>query len=91
MGGFGSGGHNLRHRSTVEGWRRIDAAMMQSRGLLTNGWAGTITWTSNDGETNLIRVFGGHDEIRLSYRDRINGSAWHNMDERVTIDWSLRA
>jgi hypothetical protein len=90
MGGFGSGGHNLRHRGTVEGWRRIDAAFLQKRGLLTDGWAGTPTWTSDDGETHLINVFGGRDEIRLSYRQRVNGGPWQDVDERVAIEWSPR-
>ncbi|MEL6663133.1 MAG: hypothetical protein AAFR33_09015 [Pseudomonadota bacterium] len=90
MGGMGSGGHNWRYRGTVEGWRRIDAALLQKRGVLSNGWTGTITWTSDDGDTNLINVFGGRDSIRLSYRQRINGGSWQDVSERVAIDWSPR-
>lgn len=90
MGGMGSGGHNWRYRGTVEGWRRIDAAKLQRRGLLVNGWAGCINWTSDDGETNSINVFGGRDRIRLSYRHRVNGGPWQDVSETIAIDWSPR-
>lgn len=90
MGGMGSGGHNLRWRSTVEGWRRIDAGLFRTRGLLRDGVEGSVTWMSDSGETNLIRVFGGRDQIRLSYRYRSNGGPWQDVEERVAINWSAR-
>lgn len=90
MGGLGSGGQNWRHRETVEGWRRIDAGWLKQRGLLKEGVSGTVTWTSENGETNLIHVFGGRDSILLSYRYRSNGGPWKDVDETVWLDWAAR-
>lgn len=90
MGGLGSGGHNARHRSVVEAHRRLDVRLMQKEGVLTDGWIGQWTWTSSDGETNLIRLFGGRETVRLAYNYRINGGAWQEIDEPVAIDWSPR-
>jgi len=91
MGGLGSGGHNRKHRATVEGWRRIDACWFQKRGLFQVGVLSTITWTSQSGETHLIRVFGGRAQIQLSYRHRVNGGPWRDVSEPVAIDWNPRA
>ncbi|NBC19767.1 MAG: hypothetical protein GVY06_01760 [Alphaproteobacteria bacterium] len=90
MGGMGSGGQNSRHRGTVEGWRRIDAAKMQKHGELAVGWFGRWTWTSDDGEENYIHLSGGHHSIRLSYRYRQNGGDWQDVSQTVHLDWSPR-
>lgn len=90
MGGFGSGGHNNRGYSTVEHHRRIDAVKLQKKDVLRQGWTGTWTWTSDDGEKNFINLFGGHDEIRLSFRYRRNGGEWQSVEQRVSIEWSPR-
>ena len=90
MGGTGSGGQNWRHRGTVEGWRRIDAAIMQKRGVLQEGWFGRWSWSSDDGEENYIHVFGGLHSIKLSYRYRRNGEKWQDISETVQLDWSAR-
>ena len=90
MGSMGSGGHNWRHRGTVEGCRRIDAAKMQKHGVLADGWFGRWTWTSEDGEQNYIHVFGGRHFVRLNYRYRQNGGDWQDVSETVHLDWSPR-
>lgn len=91
MGGIGSGGHNRHWRGTVEGSRRIDACLFQKHDLFKDGVLGTVTWTSENGETNLIHVFGGRVQIQLSYRYCVDGGPWRDVREQVAIDWSPRA
>lgn len=90
MGGLGSGGHNRLHNGCVEHHRRIDAVTMQNQGVLRDGWSGTWTWTSSDGEENFIKLLGGKDQIRLKYRFRSNGGPWQPVEETVWLIWSPR-
>jgi len=90
MGGMGSGGHNWRHRGTVEGYRRIDAGLLHTKGMLEDGVSGTVIWTTESGEKNFIHVFGGRSIIRLSYRSRSNGGPWTDVNETVRLDWAKR-
>lgn len=90
MGGLGSGGWNRRHYGVVEAHRTLDAARLQREGCLTDGWFGSWTWTSSDGDKNSIVVAGGRDAVTLVYRARIGDGDWTAMEERVALDWSPR-
>lgn len=90
MGGLGSGGHNRLHNGCVEEHRRIDAVKLQKECVLKDGWAGTWTWTSSDGEKNYVQLFGADDHIRLKYNFRRNGGPWQPVEETIHIDWSER-
>ncbi|NQY98747.1 MAG: hypothetical protein HRT82_16460 [Henriciella sp.] len=90
MGGLGSGGHNRVHNGCVEEHRRIDAVKLQKEGVLKDGWAGTWTWSSSDGEKNYVQLFGAEDHIRLKYKFRRNGGPWQPVEETIGINWSER-
>ena len=86
MGGLGSGGWNLKHRDTVEGNRRISADYLRKQGCLKTGTLSSLTWTSEDGETNSIRISFESGSVKLIYRYRINGGEWHPVEQLIDLD-----
>lgn len=85
MGGLGSGGWNLKHRDTVEGNRRISADYLRKQGCLKAGTLSSMTWTSEDGETNSIRISFENGSIKLIYRYRINGGDWYPVEQPIDL------
>lgn len=85
MGGFGSGGWNLRHAGTVEGRRRIDACAFAREGLLKQGIIATVSWGEGDGKNSIV-VLGGPDEVRLQYSWRRGDAPWMPHEETISID-----
>lgn len=85
MGGLGSGGWNLKHRDTVEGNRRISADFLRKNGCLQPGTLSSITWTSDGGDINSIRISSEAGSIRLIYRYRINGGEWHPVEQLINL------
>lgn len=85
MGGFGSGGWNLKHAGTVEGRRRIDVCQFQKKGLLSPGIIATVSW-DNGGTKSSIVVHGGEDAVRLSYSWRRGDMPWTPHEECVRLD-----
>lgn len=86
MGGLGSGGWNLKHRDTVEGHRRISADDLRKNGCLEPGTLSSMTWASDDGDVNAIRVSSEDSGVRLVYRYKINGGEWHAVEQSVGLD-----
>ncbi|MCH9751496.1 MAG: hypothetical protein K0U61_04690 [Alphaproteobacteria bacterium] len=85
MGGFGSGGWNLRHAGTVEGNRRLCADTLRKGGCLEPGFYGSITWTSDDGETNSIRASFAEQLLKLTFRYRINDGDWNPVKQNISV------
>lgn len=83
MGGLGSGGWNLKHRDTLEGNRRISADYLRKNRCLEPGTLSSITWTSDDGDVNSIRVSSEAGRVRLIYRYRINGGEWQPVEQSI--------
>lgn len=85
MGGLGSGGWNLKHRSTVERNRRISADYLRKNGCLEPDTLSFITWTSSDGDVNSIQVSSEVGCVSLTYRYRIAGGDWHDVEQFISL------
>ena len=91
MGGLGSGGHNSKGRSRVEGCHYLDASRVKQFGLLTEGASSTLIWRDENGKPlSTIHVQGGRDQIRLDYKWRRGHGPWTQHEEPVAIDWHKR-
>ncbi|ACT59335.1 hypothetical protein [Hirschia baltica] len=90
MGGFGSGGHNLRKRY-LEQFRSLNAAYFQKHSILTDGWRGMIHWKNDSQDKPCISVEGGRNQVTLIYRARQDNAAdWKNVRDTFPIVWSPR-
>ena len=90
MGGMGSGGHNQR-LCRLEQCRKLDAAILQRRGLLRNGAEGTVQWTLPNGEQARIAIEGGQHSISLKYKAKMGTSdVWQLVSDYFPIAWSPR-
>jgi hypothetical protein len=85
MGGFGSGRPSGSGREKVEHARSIDVNRLHREGCLRAGWIGGWQWT-RDGETVAsINLRAEEDRLRLTYRARVGGGEWEDVDETVRI------
>ena len=87
MGGYGSGGWNRSGRGTVEEHRSLTIGRLRQAGVLEPGWYGGWQWTVDGERVADIRLVGGRDIIRLSYRVRAGEGPWQEVDEPVAILW----
>lgn len=85
MGGLGSGGWNLKHRDTVESNRRLSADYLRKQGCLKPGTLSSMTWTSDDGDINSVRISSEENGIKLIYRYRINGGEWYPVEQHIDL------
>lgn len=87
MGGIGSG--NLWRygtRDTCEGSLRIDIRYMRSKGMLSPGRQGTLSW-SRGGETISSINYKCHEAaLELDYRTRPAGGDWTPVNEHIFIE-----
>ena len=90
MGGFGSGGHNLRRRY-LEQFRKLDAGYLQKYGILRDGWRGHLTWTNEDGTKASINISGGRSQISIDYRARMGEEGeWKSIQDHFGVDWTAQ-
>ena len=87
MGGLGSGGWNRSGHGTVEEHRSLTIGRLRQAGTLEPGWYGSLQWTVDGERVANIRLVGGRDVIRLSYRARAGEGPWQEIDEAVAILW----
>jgi hypothetical protein len=85
MGGFGSGRRSCWGRCTVEDCRSIDVIRLHKAGCLAPGWSGGWEWTRDGERVASITVCAGPDRLHLSYRVRVAGDDWEDVDEPVRI------
>lgn len=85
MGGPGSGRPSCTGRDKVKHSRSIDVNRLQKAGCLapsgTSGWQ----WTRDDEMVASINLSAEPDRLHLSYRVRIAGGEWENIEEPVRI------
>ena len=85
MGGFGSGRPTGSGRAKVEACRSIDANRLHREGCLKPGRICSMQW-KRDGETVAsINLRAEHDRLHLTYRVRIGGGEWEDVNETVRI------
>ena len=85
MGGLGSGRPWGSGRDTVECCRSIDVNRLHREGCLRPGWCGAWQWTRDGEQVASINLRVENDRLHLSYRMRVAGSDWQDVDETVRI------
>ena len=85
MGGFGSGRSAGLGRDTVESTRSIDVNRLHREGCLRPGWCGGWQSTRDGEKVASINLRAEGERLHLSYRVRIAGSDWEEMEETVRI------
>jgi hypothetical protein len=85
MGGFGSGRPSGSGRGTVETCRSIDVNRLHKAGCLRRGWRGGWQWTRECEKVASIMLRAEADRLHLSYRVRIAGGEWEDVEETVRI------
>ncbi len=85
MGGFGSGRPSGGRRDKVEACRSIDVNLLHREGFLRGGWTGGWQWSRDGEKVASINLRAEHDQLRLTYRVRLNGGEWEDVAETVRI------
>jgi hypothetical protein len=85
MGGFGSGRPCSSGRGKVEEGRSIDVNRLQNAGCLRPGWWGGWQWTNSGERVAWVNLRAEANSVHLSYRVRIGGGEWEDVEETVRI------
>ena len=85
MGGFGSGRPSGSGRDKVEYSRSIDVNRLHREGCLHAGWMGGWQWNRGAEKVASINLRAEPDWLHLSYRVRIAGGEWDNIEEPVRV------
>jgi hypothetical protein len=85
MGGFGSRRPSGSGRDKVEHCRSIDVNKLNKAGCLNPGWTRGWQWTRDGEQVASINLRAEPDRLHLSYRVRIAGGEWENIEEPVRI------
>src|SRR5580700_895051 len=85
MGGFGSGRPTGSGRAKVEACRSIDANRLHREGCLRAGSMASCQWSRDGDKVTPTNMRAEHDRLRLTYRVRIGGGEWEDVDETVHI------
>lgn len=85
MGGLGSGRLNTSGRTKIDGFRSLDVNFLNKAGCLVPSWRGNWQWL-RDGEcVAWIQLGVNSNQLFLSYRYRLNGGEWHDVEESIRI------
>jgi hypothetical protein len=85
MGGIGSGRPSGFGRDTIESCRSLDVNRLHREGCLRPGWFGGWQWMRDGEQVASINLRTETDRVHLSYRVRIGGGEWQDVDEVVRI------
>ena len=83
MGGFGSG--RPAGRSKVEACRSIDVNRVHREGCLRAGSMASCQWSSDGDNVTTTNMRAEHDRLHLTYRVRIGGGEWEDVNETIRI------
>ena len=97
MGGLGSGrwyyggAGGAGGKDTAEDHHRIDIRWLKKRGYLLPGSFGTLSWSTTWGsgetrQTGSINYRVETDRMILTYRYRVNGGEWQDVEQVVRFD-----
>ena len=85
MGGFGSGRPSGSGRAKVEACRSIDANRLHRQGCLRAGSMASCQWSRDGDKVTPTNIRAEHDRLHLTYRMRIGGGEWEDVNETVRI------
>jgi hypothetical protein len=85
MGGIGSGRPSGLGRDTVGSCRSIDVNRLHREGCLRPGWGGGWQWSRDEEKVASINLRAKEDRLHLTYRVRIAGGDWEDVEEAVHI------
>ena len=85
MGGLGSGRPSGSGRAKVEGCRSLDVNRLHREGCVRAGWSGIWQWTRDGERVAWINLRAEFDRLHLTYRVRIGGGDWEDIDESVRV------
>ncbi len=85
MGGFGSG-RNWSSHATTDDYVRMDVSYMAREGLLRDGVARNLTWSSRGREIASISFRTEADRIVLRYRHQQQGKDWESLEYAVYLE-----
>ena len=83
MGGFGSG--RPAGRGKVEACRSIDVNRLHREGCLRAGSMASCQWSRDGDKVTPTNMRAEHDRLHLTYRLRIGGGEWEDVNETVRI------
>jgi hypothetical protein len=85
MGGYGSGRPSGSGRDTADSCRFLDVNQLHRAGCLRPGWCGGWQWTRDGQKVAWIKLGVEAERLQLTYRVRIGGGAWEDVEESVRI------
>jgi hypothetical protein len=85
MGGLGSGRPAGFGRDKVETCRSIDVNKLHREGCLKSGWRGGLQWSQDGEKVASVNLRAEDDFLHLSFRSRISGGEWEDVEEAVLI------
>jgi hypothetical protein len=83
MGGFGSG--RPAGRGKVEACRSIDVNRLHREGCLRAGSMASCQWSRDGDKVTPTNMRAEYDRLHLTYRVRIGGGEWEDVNETVRI------
>jgi hypothetical protein len=87
VGGIGSGNRwRYGTRDKCESSLRIDIRYMRTKGLLTRGTQGTLSWSRGGETTSWINYKCHEATLELDYRTRPTGGDWTPVNEHISIE-----
>jgi hypothetical protein len=90
MGGMGSGNwYRWDSKDTVESCRSIDVRQWHRDGLLKPGILFSWAWWHDETKAATITVRTEHNEVVLSYRYRVQGGDWQDVEETIPLTWTV--
>ena len=85
MGGLGSGRPSGSGRHTVEACRSIDVNRLHREGCLRAGSIANCQWSRDGDKVTPTNMRAERDRLHLTYRVRIGGGEWEDVNETVRI------
>jgi hypothetical protein len=69
----------------MESCRSLDVNRLQKAGYLSPGWSGGWQWTRDGEKVAWISLRAGASRLNLTYRVRVSGGEWQDVEETVRI------
>ena len=89
MGGVGSGTwFRWSKRKTLEECQRIDVRYMYKRGLLKEGMAGSLSWTTRGEPSGSISYRSYDGSLALSYAFTAGDSEPEQIEDQIQLEWT---